>query len=147
MLRISSTQDQDSWLSLFIRTCTSFLLSASLNRQNFLYGASNDVFSLWQTVASSGSFEAFKEGYLVNGAAAGTVELGPGETKEVTVFLGWCFPNREFIGYHLGELCVCVCVCVHVYLHVFMCVRACVCVYMCVCVCKYTVCVCMCMHV
>eukprot|EP00731_Ephydatia_muelleri_P017922 Em0010g1020a len=73
------------------------------NTTKFSYGASNDVYSLWQQFASSGSFEAFKEGYLVNGAVAGTVELGPGETKEVTIVLGWYFPNREFIGYRLGN--------------------------------------------
>ena len=61
--------------------------------------------SLWKEFSSSGSFGIPKDGYFVNGAAAGTVELGPGETKEVTIVLGWYFPNRDFLGLQEGECC------------------------------------------
>eukprot|EP00731_Ephydatia_muelleri_P017942 Em0010g1040a len=67
------------------------------------FGLNNDVASLWKEFSSSGSFGIPKDGYFVNGAAAGTVELGPGETKEVTIVLGWYFPNRDFLGLQEGN--------------------------------------------
>ena len=39
----------------------------------------------------------------MTGAAAATVNLGPGETKEVTIVLGWYFPDRDFLGVPVGE--------------------------------------------
>ena len=42
----------------------------------------------------------------MNGAAAGMVTLGPYQTKEVTIVLGWYFPDRDFIGLRVGEGCV-----------------------------------------
>ena len=58
----------------------------------------------------------------MTGAAAASVTLGPGETKEVTIVLGWYFPDRDFLGIPVGRLikmymytmlyvCVCMFVC------------------------------------
>ena len=77
--------------------------SLYLKQAKILYGANNDVSLLWSQFAATGSFESFTEGYFVNGAAAGMVTLGPYETKEVTIVLGWYFPNRDFIGLRVGK--------------------------------------------
>ena len=66
----------------------------------------NDVYSLWEEFASTGSFGPPHNGYFVNGAAAGMVTLEPYQTKEVTSVLGWYFPDRDFLGLHVGERCV-----------------------------------------
>ena len=82
----------------------------------------------------------------MSGAVAGHVTLLPGERKEVTLVLGWYFPDRDFLGIPIG-VCVCVgvgCGCVQA-VCVCECVRVCVCVGVWVCV---GVCVCVraCVH-
>ncbi|KAL5481357.1 hypothetical protein EMCRGX_G021496 [Ephydatia muelleri] len=63
----------------------------------------NDVYYLWEEFASTGSFGPPHNGYFVNGAAPGMVTLGPYLTKEVTIVLGWYFPDRDFLVLHVGN--------------------------------------------
>ena len=42
----------------------------------------------------------------MNGTAPGIVTPGPYLTKEVTIVLGWYFPDKDFLGLHVGVRCV-----------------------------------------
>lgn len=67
-------------------------------------GINDDVTSLWDEFSKNGQFSSAPEGTYVSGAISGTVILRPGETKEVTVVMGWYFPDRDFFGIPVGEL-------------------------------------------
>jgi uncharacterized protein (DUF608 family) len=64
-----------------------------------------NVSSLWEEYETNGEFTVPPKlgGQYVTGAAAGSVNLGPGETKEVTIILGWYFPDRDFLGLPVGR--------------------------------------------
>ncbi len=38
----------------------------------------------------------------MTGAVSGQVSLKPNEVKEVTIVLGWYFPERDFLGLPVG---------------------------------------------
>jgi len=40
----------------------------------------------------------------VTGAASASVKVGPKQTAEITIVLGWSFPDRDFLGLQVGEL-------------------------------------------
>lgn len=70
----------------------------------FSFGANVDVLSLWDEFETKGTFTAPQQGQnYVTGAATASVSLGPGETKEVTIVLGWYFPDKEFFGLPVGR--------------------------------------------
>ncbi|XP_064405275.1 uncharacterized protein LOC135350425 [Halichondria panicea] len=66
-------------------------------------GTSNSVTSLWKDFSTSGSFSEVTEGSYVAGAVSGQVSLKPNEVKEVTIVLGWYFPERDFLGLPVGN--------------------------------------------
>ena len=74
------------------------------SQASFSFGADLDVYTLWKEYESKGEFTTPQGGYYVTGAAAASVTLGPGETKEVTIVLGWFFPDRDFLGLPVGRL-------------------------------------------
>lgn len=87
------------------------------------FGTNNDVASLWKDFSENGTFSTVAEGEFVSGAISGTVDLLPGETKEVTLVMGWYFPERDFFGLLVGELgwidmCINLfCTCTHLLVH------------------------------
>ena len=52
--------------------------------------------------ASSGSY--------VTGAASASVPVASNGTAKITIVLGWFFPDRDFLGLHVG-----MCTYIHVY--------------------------------
>ena len=71
---------------------------------SFSFGADVNISSLWDEYATKGEFTApAAGGQYVTGAAAASVSLGPGESKEVTIVLGWYFPDRDFLGLPVGR--------------------------------------------
>ena len=63
-----------------------------------------NVSSLWSEFETKGKFAApDPDGHYVTGAAAASVQLGPGETKEISIILGWYFPDRDFFGLPVGR--------------------------------------------
>ena len=63
-----------------------------------------NVNSLWKQYETTGEFTAPElGGHYLTGAASASVILGPGETKEVTIILGWYFPDRDFLGLPVGK--------------------------------------------
>ncbi len=72
---------------------------------SFSFGADENVNSLWKEFETKGAFTAPTQGgHYMTGAAAASVVLGPGETKEVTIVLGWYYPDRDFLGLPVGRL-------------------------------------------
>ncbi len=69
---------------------------------SFSFGAGVDVPSLWEEYQERGQFTTPEGEYYVTGASAASVTLAPGETKEVTIVLGWFFPDRDFLGLPVG---------------------------------------------
>ena len=53
----------------------------------------------------------------MTGATSASVTLGPMETTEITVVLGWFFPDRDFLGLPVGQLCT------QIHIHTYMCAR------------------------
>jgi len=43
-------------------------------------------------------------GSYVTGAASASIKVGPKQTAEATIVLGWSFPDRDFIGLQVGGL-------------------------------------------
>ncbi len=60
------------------------------------------MYSLWKEFAEKGQFTKPTGEYYVTGTTAANVTLAPGETKEVTIVLGWYYPDRDFLGLHVG---------------------------------------------
>ena len=73
-----------------------------------------NVSSLWEEYETKGKFTPPQPlpagGHYVTGAAAASVILGPGETKEVTIVLGWYYPDRDFLGLPVGGFVSTLCI-------------------------------------
>ena len=67
-------------------------------------GAGDDLMSMWSGFTASGQIPGMSDGPHVTGMVSGQVTLEPGETKEVTIVLGWYFPDRDFLGIPVGML-------------------------------------------
>ena len=67
-------------------------------------GAGDDLMSMWSDFTASGQIPGMSDGPHVTGMVSGQVTLEPGETKEVTIVLGWYFPDRDFLGIPVGML-------------------------------------------
>ena len=65
-------------------------------------GAGDDLMSMWSGFTDSGQIPGMSDGPHVTGMVSGQVTLEPGETKEVTIVLGWYFPDRDFLGIPVG---------------------------------------------
>ena len=65
-------------------------------------GAGDDLMSMWSGFTASGQIPGMSDGPHVTGMVSGQVTLEPGETKEVTIVLGWYFPDRDFLGIPVG---------------------------------------------
>ncbi len=77
-------------------------LTSQWSQVDIKVGTSNSVTSLWKDFSTSGSFSEVTEGSYVAGAVSGQVSLKPNEVKEVTIVLGWYFPERDFLGLPVG---------------------------------------------
>ena len=78
-------------------------------------GAGDDLMSMWSDFTASGQIPGMSDDPHVTGMVSGQVTLEPGETKEVTIVLGWYFPDRDFLGIPVGMLLYCSCI--HVYMY------------------------------
>ena len=76
------------------------------------FGTSDDSFTLWQEFESKGQLSGASSGSYVTGAASASVPVAPNGTTEITIVLGWFFPDRDFLGLHVG-----MCTYVHTYIH------------------------------
>ena len=70
------------------------------------FGTADDSVTLWQQFESEGRLPGATEGSYVTGATSATVSLAPMETAEITIVLGWFFPNRDFLGLPVGQYTV-----------------------------------------
>ncbi len=68
------------------------------------YAASNNLNSLWSPFAADGKFAQSStdagEGY---GAISASVRLGAGQSRVVTIAMGWYFPNRKHHAEEIGN--------------------------------------------
>jgi len=67
------------------------------------FGTANDYFTLWQQFAAEGTLSGASSGSYVTGAASASVKVGPKQTAEITIVLGWSFPDRDFLGLQVGN--------------------------------------------
>ena len=70
------------------------------------FGTADDSVTLWQQFESEGQLPGATEGSYMTGATSATVSLGPMETAEITIVLGWFFPDRDFLGLPVGQYTV-----------------------------------------
>jgi uncharacterized protein (DUF608 family) len=66
------------------------------------FGTSDDSFTLWQEFESKGQLSGASSGSYVTGAASASVPVAPNRTAKITIVLGWFFPDRDFLGLHVG---------------------------------------------
>ena len=66
-------------------------------------GTSDDPFTLWQKFESTGQLPGTTAGSYVTGAASASASVGPNETTTITIVMGWFFPDRDFLGLHVGK--------------------------------------------
>ena len=67
------------------------------------FGTADDSVTLWQQFESEGQLPGATKGSYMTGATSATVSLGPMETAEITIVLGWFFPDRDFLGLPVGQ--------------------------------------------
>ena len=79
------------------------------------FGTSDDSFTLWQKYESDGQLPGASSGSYVTGAASAGVTVAPNETASITIVLGWFFPDRDFLGLHVGQLCSHIVHCMYTY--------------------------------
>ena len=78
------------------------------------FGTSDDSFTLWQKFESEGQLPGALSGNYVAGAASASVPVASNETAKITIALGWFFPDRDFLGLHVG-----MCTYIHTYIHIW----------------------------
>ena len=77
------------------------------------FGTSDDSFTLWQEFESKGQLSGASSGSYVTGAASASMPVAPNGTAEITIVLGWFFPDKDFLGLHVG-----MCTYVHTYIRI-----------------------------
>ena len=70
------------------------------------FGTANDSVTLWQQFESEGQLPGATNGSYVTGATSASVSLSPMETAEITIVLGWFYPDRDFLGLPVGQYTV-----------------------------------------
>ena len=75
------------------------------------FGTSYDSFTLWQEFEIKGQLSGASSGSYVTGAASASVPVAPNGTAEITIVLGWFFPDRDFLGLNIG---------MYTYVHTFI---------------------------
>ena len=55
---------------------------------------------------SEGQLPGATNGSYVTGATSASVSLSPMETAEITIVLGWFYPDRDFLGLPVGQYTV-----------------------------------------
>ena len=81
------------------------------------FGTSDDSFALWQEFESKGQLSGASSGSYVTGAASASVSVAPNGTAEITIVLGWFFPDRDFLGLNVGMYTYILCTCIHAFMH------------------------------
>ena len=80
------------------------------------FGTSDDSFTLWHEFESKGQLSGASSGSYVTGAASASVPVAPNGTAKITIVLGWFFPDRDFLGLHVGMYTF-----IYAYIHTYIC--------------------------